>query len=389
MKTNVNQRDLLATLKLHKSVIDKSVTYKKSGLFSNVQLLATGSTLWVRSMNDGVELLTTIPCEGDGGVTVNGIMLTDLVKAAAPLPKGKAPASTIVLALADDTLSIAGMAALTMTRAMTTVIDSLPPGHHGPLREPAVVPFELPLPVVHAFTSTVNYDSAMLADAIDFVLPAVSTDETRYHLNGACFDGENLVSTDGHRLHKFAGLPATATPFTVSRLALFPLAGVVGAKGVTTARASIGPKVVQFEAGNATLTVRRSEERFPPYEQVIPSRDYLEGGFTAKRVSFLRSLKSAMRVASDRTYGVKISVSGTELFVEADDPDRGSAKAPFEGIARTPAKPWRLGVNAAYLIEALDSMDADEIGFWNDDSELSPIRMDHGPRTAVVMPMRL
>jgi DNA polymerase-3 subunit beta len=235
-----------------------------------------------------------------------------------------------------------------------------------------------------------------LREALSHVMPCVSTDETRAHLNSALFEVTSatgqirrMVSTDGHRLARCdIGLgdasDAGVTPYLVSLTALESIAALVKkAEGDVSFAVSKDGKNMRVSLGDRSVTTRLVDAQFPPYGQVIPAQ-----GPTAVTVpvkAFGQALKSARASASERTGGVILRASPAGLSVDVAD----KAKVAVTGAAAMgPARD--LGINAAYLLDFLATLGKDVATVTIAISgELDPIRCDVGGVTWICMPMRM
>jgi DNA polymerase III subunit beta len=260
-------------------------------------------------------------------------------------------------------------------------------------------------------------EASEVADLFERALSSVCKDETRFHLNGVlyqCTDGEHarVVSTDGHRLTKIETTFTGVDNAAVHALSV-PSAGVIvpdkAAREIVRLLADgkrkgacelalgkhIHAPVLLVRYGNVTLATKLIDAQFPPYEQVIPEAYKILATF--ERKPLIAALKRA-KVASTETRGVKLSLAAGKLTLTSDHPDLGSASEtlPMESLFD---KTFAIGVNAAYLLDALDEIDCTHvtIGFGD---ELAPmlVRSTHdaversvmnASYLCVVMPMRI
>jgi DNA polymerase III subunit beta len=152
-----------------------------------------------------------------------------------------------------------------------------------------------------------------------------------------------------------------------------------------------GP-IAFFECRGVTIAHRVVEATFPPYEQVIPARGSMGRHHTIAREALVSALRAVSTAASDRTGGVKLTFRADSLDVHAEDPDEGSADERLDAARVTgPEGVFTQGVNARYLIEACEALDASHV-MISTSGELDPIVVTVGGEedtTAVVMPMRI
>ncbi len=230
---------------------------------------------------------------------------------------------------------------------------------------------------------------------------SISTDETRAHLNSALFEcGENvvrMVTTDGHRLSKMElpveGLTATATM-------LIPLKAITELRklldevsdGRDTTMVHItqtGPNAF-FSVNDIAFSVKLIDAQFPPYDAVIPA--VTDRAVRTPRVLLSDALKAVALAASDRTGGVKLSVSDNTLRITSESPESGNG---FDEVAIDYQGPEiSVGFNARYLLDVLGAIDEEEvtIGLSGelDPAVLRPASDEHNEGyIAVVMPMRI
>jgi DNA polymerase-3 subunit beta len=225
---------------------------------------------------------------------------------------------------------------------------------------------------------------------------AISTDETRYVLNGILFSSKEnkltLVATDGRRLalvdeeieesEKSQGefiLPAKC----VNELnRLLQDSGNVEIK-FTENQAAFALKE---EKGLPVLLVTKLiEGNYPNYRQVIPSE--VKERVPLVRDEFLHALRRAEIMTSEKSNSVKLAFSKNNLAITANSPEVGEAR---ESLAiNYKGKEMAIAFNPRYLIEPLNALETDEV-FLELTDELSPgVLKINAPFLYVVMPMRL
>lgn len=220
---------------------------------------------------------------------------------------------------------------------------------------------------------------------------AVSSDETRYVLNGVymSFKGEKLtvVATDGRRLALAeADVPITKgseSEFILPSKAVAELQRLLAEKG--DAVLSVGENQIIIELGDSTLVSKLIEGTFPNFRQVIPTE--AKERVAIERESLLGALHRASILASEKTQSVKLNFSKTNLTITATTPEVGEAK---ESLAiNYKGKELTIAFNPQYLMDPLRNLDADEVIMELTD-ELSPgVLKINAPFLYVIMPMRL
>lgn len=359
---------------LHLRAVDGVLTVRGFDLTTDVTITLPydgGARLLVPAIDAANDNVTALPVsQFDLDLCVNAKSLANAVKACAPLPKGRSKAtSEIALSVEGHTLTVHGS-------TCTLKLNGRPAT-------------DFPAPVgVDSDSDPINYDRAKLINALDFTVTAASTDFTRYHLNGVCFDGEKMVATDGHRVHLQSGMPdSKSNKGILPRGSALTLMGVLKTYGGTVTVGTFTRTHAAFYIDTATVIAKLVDHQFPPYEQVIP-RDP-EMTLSTERTPLMTAIKSAGVMSSDRTYGIKLDVAEGSFRVEANNPDAGDAHATLTATVRTEGRrSLTIGVNGRYLLDFLGFMDAATVNVEMS-GELDPIKCQSDDRLAVVMPMRI
>jgi len=238
-------------------------------------------------------------------------------------------------------------------------------------------------------------DPSLLKEMIDKTLYSVSTDETRYVLNGVYMeptaDGLNVVSTDGHRL-SLCTRKVPGAGDALKRAVILPRKGLQELRRMlddAEGDVQLGFRESHAVArrGGVSLVMRLIDGRFPDYKQVVPAQT--ERRVKIARGVVLESLKRISLVSSDRSNSVKLELGKDLLKISSQNPDLGEATeeipVDYSGID------LKIGFNARYLMDAVQAVTADPVSLEFND-ELSPglIRgaEDHS-YACVVMPMRI
>jgi len=247
-----------------------------------------------------------------------------------------------------------------------------------------------------------DVDASMLLEMIERTFFAVSTDETRYNLNGVYFEpGQGvlrLVATDGHRL-SLAEKSLDAT-FGLKRGVILPKKGLAEVKKLLGEAAEGGEEHPETKLGflensaifrrpGVVLVMRLIEGLFPDYKQVIPKAG--EKVVKLGRGRFSETLRRISLLSTDKAHAVKLDLAKGMLRVLSQNPDLGEAKedVPIE----YDGEPLKIGFNARYLIDVLAVLKSSDVVLELAD-DLSPgvlrgtDEADQG-FTAVVMPMRI
>ena len=225
---------------------------------------------------------------------------------------------------------------------------------------------------------------------------AVSTDESRYVLNGIFFSLKDnkmtMVATDGRRLalaDEEADISEKSSgEFIVPAKAVGELNRLLREKG--EAEIKFGDNQASFalkdEKGFSVLLITKLiEGNYPNYKQVIPTET--KERIALVREEFLQALRRAEIMTSEKANSVKLAFGKNSLSITANTPEVGEAR---ESLAvNYKGKEMAIAFNPKYLIDALAALGEDEVFFELID-ELSPgVLKINGPFLYVVMPMRL
>jgi DNA polymerase III subunit beta len=225
---------------------------------------------------------------------------------------------------------------------------------------------------------------------------AISTDESRYVLNGIFLSLKDhkitMVATDGRRLalvdEEAEISDKSQGEFIVPAKAVNELGRLLGDKGNVDVNFSDNQAsfTLQNEKSPGVLIVTKLiEGNYPNYRQVIPAET--KERIALPREEFLHALRRAEIMTSDKQNSVKLAFGKNQLAITANSPDVGEAR---EGMAvNYKGKDLAIAFNPAYLIDPLNALSNDEV-FIELIDELSPgVLKINGPFLYVVMPMRL
>lgn len=231
---------------------------------------------------------------------------------------------------------------------------------------------------------------------IEKTIYAVSTDEIRYTLNGIYMeikdDQLRMVATDGHRLSLMNYNNDSIKDVKIGNGVIIPRKGAVELKklvegGIEDLMVNITDNNGAFKVGNTLLTIRMIEGDFPDYKQVIPLKGEKE--VKVNRELLIKALRRVAVLSSEKSRGVKVSLTKGQLDVFTANPDIGEASETIE--ADYSGEDVVIGFNARYLIETLNSINNETVILEIND-EFGPVKIDglgDGEHISIVMPMRL
>jgi DNA polymerase III subunit beta len=229
---------------------------------------------------------------------------------------------------------------------------------------------------------------------------AISTEETRYYLNGIFIhekDGRlTVAATDGHRLARWrddlpGGLSKGVLPEAIlPRKAVGVIDTMIDAlpKGFDGAcEVSLSSSRCAVQLGTARLLTKTIDGTFPDYTRVIPTANH--DGITVEANAFHDAIKRARLVSVEKVRAISFEAKAGSLTVMCASADHGRAEAV---IGCEDGQTQRIGCNAQYLIDILDRFGASQVrlqtGSPADPMLITPTGAD--ARTLfVLMPMRV
>ncbi len=372
MEIKITRTELLKGLGLVQSIVERKTTMP---ILANVLLEANKKALSITAtdLEVGVNCSYNADVLEEGRVTVHAKSLYDIVKE-----------------LPDDTVHF------TMKDGNWVEICC----GKSTFRIVGLSPDEFPKLPKREGGQTQRTEAALLREMIDKTAFAMSSDETRYNLNGVYTDfsgGEDgktvlMVATDGHRLSVVKR--KVGSKWNFPKGAIVPRKGVMELRRLTETGPADAPidlwadkKHVIAYRDNTTLVIRLIDGQFPPYEQVMPKRS--KRTLALNRSELIHALKRVSVLSTDRARGVKFAFSPNNLDISASNPDLGEAKE--ELAAEYKGEAFEIGFNAKYFIDALSAIN-DEQAILQLGDETSPcvIGSEYDREfTHVIMPMRL
>jgi DNA polymerase III subunit beta len=372
MKISIERATLLKAMSQAQSVVERRNTIP---ILSNVLIEAEGSQVSFRATDLDIEVVDRAPAvvERPGATTVSAVMLHDIVR---KLPDGA------LVHLSEDGAS----GRLTIAAGRSTFnLATLP-------RE------DFPVMASSEYSSNFSAPAPVLRRLFDKSKFAISTEETRYYLNGVYLhvstgeDGPVLraVATDGHRLARIdAPLPAGAQDMPgviVPRKTVNELRKLLDDDEVSIA-VSISETKIRFATPILTLTSKVIDGTFPDYTRVIPSGNTRR--LEVDAAEFAKAVDRVATVSSERSRAVKLSLEEDRLILSVNSPDSGAAEEEL-AVAYADER-LEIGFNAKYLLEIASQVDRENAVFLFNSSG-DPTLMREGNDTSavyVVMPMRV
>lgn len=321
-------------------------------ILSSVMLTAAGSGLSV--MATDLDIIATAGAEADvvqdGAVCVDAKLLGDIAK--------KAGDGTVTLSLDGDKLTVkSGRSRFSL--ATLTAADFPSFGESK-------------------FTASFDLDIASLFAPVSF---AISTEETRYYLQGVFLKGglSEAVATDGHRLARNRGpeLPDFAGIIVPRK--------VVGILPKGVVRVHVSDTKIRIESDEINITSKLIDGTFPDYERVIPKNN--DKIVIVDRDAIKTAAERVVTVSSEKARSVKLSITPGSVSLAARS-DVGTAED--EVSADYSGEPFDVGFNSRYLAEMLAVLPAGQVMLKAVDGG-SPALLTGGLDgwEGVLMPMRV
>ncbi|MEM6494368.1 MAG: DNA polymerase III subunit beta [Pseudomonadota bacterium] len=378
MKATIERATLLRCMSHVQSVVERRNTIP---ILSNVLIdAAEDGTVKVMATDLDLQIVETVSAskvETPGAITVSAHLLNDIIR---KLKEG----SQVQLDAAENRLEIrSGRANFKLP---TLPRDDFPVIVEGDLP----TSFELP--------------AKQLAELIDRTRFAISTEETRYYLNGIFLhvtDEEAPVlkaaATDGHRLARFtlarpegaAGMPDVIVP----RKAVGEIRKLIeeadGSVLIDLSASKIRFTIsgANSPGGGVVLTSKLIDGTFPDYSRVIPTAN--DKLLKVDPRLFFEGVDRVATIATEKTRAVKMGLDKDKVILSVTSPDNGNAAEELE--AEYGSDGLEIGFNANYLKDILGQIDSDTVELHLADAGAPTlIRKDEGsPALYVLMPMRV
>jgi DNA polymerase-3 subunit beta len=240
--------------------------------------------------------------------------------------------------------------------------------------------------------------AAELRGLIDRTRFAISTEETRYYLNGIFLhaaqregvDVLRAVATDGHRLASVemplpegaAGMPGVIVP----RKTVNELRKLIDETGGEIA-VSLSETKVRFSFEDIVMTSKLIDGTFPDYERVIPTGNDKE--WEVDRRLFVEAVDRVSAISSEKSRAVKLILDHDNLTLSASSPESGTASEELE--VEYKGGTIEIGFNSRYLLDIAQQIESESVRFVMADAASPTIMRNTDDSSAlyVLMPMRV
>lgn len=371
MKLSIERAALLRSLNHVQSVVERRNTIP---ILSNVLLKAEDGVLSLATTDMDLEINESVAANVStpGATTVPAHTLHDIVR---KLPEG----SDVELELNAEGTQMTVKSGRSQFKLSCLPIADFPEIGAGDL------PTQLAIP------------AADLRALIDRTRFAMSTEETRYYLNGIYLhEAENegvqvlrAVATDGHRLAQFemplpegaASMPGVIIP----RKAIGELRKLIE-EAADTIQIELSESKIRFTFDHVILTSKLIDGTFPDYQRVIP-----EGNDKIVEVDpkiFTSAIDRVSTISDGKSRAVKITLQGKQMTLSASSPEAGSATEEVEVNGDTDIE---IGFNAKYLLDITQQIEGEGCRLTLADPASPTIIQDNGDPSSlyVLMPLRV
>ncbi|MBK67298.1 MAG: DNA polymerase III subunit beta [Rickettsiales bacterium] len=372
MKFSIDRASLLRSLSHVQSAVERRNTIP---ILANVLLRAEGNSLSLSTTDMDLEIDETVAAtvEEAGDTTAPATTLYDIVR--------KLPDETVI----DITTNEANTQMTVKAGKSQFKLGCLPTAD---------------FPQLAADDMNVTFDLAAdeLRSLIDKTRFAISTEETRYYLNGIYIhahqaEGVSLlraVATDGHRLARFEmALPDGAENMPsviIPRKTVLELRKLID-EAADTIRITLSDTKVRFSFDHIVLTSKLIDGTFPDYERVIPANNDKTLELDPKMLA--AAVDRVSTISTEKTRAIKLELNGQTLVLSANSPDSGSASEELE--VKFENEPLEIGFNSRYLMDIAQQIEGKGARLTMADGSTATIIQDLGDQSSlyVLMPMRV
>jgi DNA polymerase-3 subunit beta len=372
MKLTIERAALLRSLAHVQSVVERRNTIP---ILANVLLDAKAGAVDLTATDMDLEIVERAPAEvgQEGATTAPAHTFYDIVR---KLPEG----SQVRLESNSERSSLLIKCGRSQFTLQTLPAEDFPVMTGGEL------PTQFSLPAAELKT---------LVDRTSF---AISTEETRFYLNGiylhAAEQGKvkflRAAATDGHRLARVEmALPAGAEGMTgviVPRKTVIEVRKLIDASEAPV-QIGLSETRVRFGFDDILLTSKLIDGTFPDYERVIPHNN--DKILEVARNEFTEAVDRVSTISTEKSRAVKLALGDGTLTLSANSPEAGSATEELE--VKYNAGAIEIGFNSRYLLDITKQIEGDGVRFAMSDAASPTVVQDVADTSAlyVLMPMRV
>jgi len=372
MKLTIERAALLKALGHVQSVVERRNTIP---ILSNVLLSADHASVGFSATDLDMEIIDETPAnvEGSGQITAPAHTLYEIVR---KLPEG-----------ADVALTYNGEDPRLVVQAGRSRFNL-----------PVLPAGDFPVMSSDGLSDRITIDTADLIRLIDKTRFAISTEETRYYLNGLYVhvvveDGEprlRAVATDGHRL-ALADMPAPegsagAPGVIIPRKTIQEIRRLLDDAGESV-ELQVSPQKVKFSFGQAALTSKVIDGSFPDYVRVIPKDN--QKVLIVDNALFAQAVDRVSTISAEKSRSVKMAVESGKIILTVRNMEAGQAVEELE--VEYDGEPFEIGFNARYLLDVAGQITGETAEFRFADPASPTLVLDPADPGLqyVLMPLRV
>lgn len=367
MKLSLERNTLLETLGHVQNVVERRNTIP---ILSNVLMTAGDDTINLVATDLDIEIAEQAEANvrAPGEVTAPAHILYDIVR---KLPDG---AEVSLMVGGDGRLEVeAGRSHFTL--------PLLPAG-------------DFPKLAANDFTHEFTLKKDELARLIDKTKFAISTEETRYYLNGIYLhtpDGKlRAVATDGHRL-ALAEMEAPKGTRDLPGI-IIPRKTVAEIRRLSddssnNIQIAVSDAKIRFKVGTAVLTSKLIDGTFPEYDRVIPKSN--DKDLTIDNKVFASAVDRVATISAEKSRSIKLNLDKDSLILTVNNPEHGKANEDMP--VNYDSDPLEIGFNAKYLLDVSSQIEGRDVHFYLADPASPALITDMEDPNAlfVLMPLRV
>lgn len=375
MHITIERANLVKPLDMLGRIVERRNTIP---ILSNLLLRAAGGKLSISATDLDMAATATVAAEihAPGAVTVPALTLKEIVR---KLPDG----CQADLRLSDDG------AQMTIRAGRSRFVLHALPEQDWP---------DMTGPDGGAAFEVMGVEIDNMLQGVDF---AISTEETRYYLNGvylhpapdAAATALRGVATDGHRL-AMRDVTAAATAadipgVIVPRKAVAELRKLAADRPASVMQMVVSAAKMTVTCGDISLTTKLIDGAYPDYRRVVPQHNPHKA--TLFRAALLQAVERVATVAEGKSRAIKFAFGDAGLTLSVTSPDTGQAEEAVD--CDYSGEPVEIGFNGGYVLGLLAVVDADRIEISLADGG-SPalwrgLSTEAEGHTLVLMPMRV
>ncbi len=372
MKVTIERSVLLKALGHVHRIVERRNTIP---ILANVLIEAADGKVALKSTDLDLEATEQAPADvvQSGATTVPAHVIYDIVR---KLPEG----AQVSLEIAGDTGQL-----LVRSGRSRFFLQALPAS-------------DFPDQTSGEFSHRFTMPAIELKRLIENTQFAISTEETRYYLNGIFLhtvevDGKPMlraVATDGHRLARVeapapegaVGMPGVIAPRKAVNEVLKLLEDMT-----QDVRIEISPAKARFQFGDVVLTTKLIDGTFPDYQRVIPAGN--DKRLVVDKQPFENAVDRVSTLSSERGRAIKLSIADGRMTLSVNNPDSGSASEEIE--VDYDSDPIDIGFNARYLLDIIGQLAGDTALIKMADPGSPTLIQDRDGANAlyVLMPLRV